>query len=98
LIKFWRKPNRLVHLYQSALPLHHIKTPHTLSVFTNLKQLHFFNIISFFSKSCRWTVLHDPAAVVILSVPWTIPLVINSDHRICSLAAANELIWFVVIP
>jgi hypothetical protein len=36
----------------------------------------------------------DPAAVVILfcslnnSVSWTI----NSDHRICSLAAANELI------
>jgi hypothetical protein len=30
LIKFWRKPNRLVHLYQSALPLHHIKKHHIL--------------------------------------------------------------------
>jgi hypothetical protein len=55
----------------NALSLHHIKH-HTLSsVFTNLKQLHLFNIIPSFNEELVVVELFciDPAAVVILSVP-----------------------------
>jgi hypothetical protein len=72
-----------------------LKTPHTLSVFTNLKQLHFLNVIPSFNvkkvvvANCfAWILLRSRHTFGSLnnSVSWTI----NSDHRICSLAAANN--------